>query len=143
MKLGALLKASCGRTYRNTSSFLSALGEISEPVPVDMTEIQSKGSFSKMAYCLLDDREYYSMKRKLFDKIIQCERHDEYAYYNSYNTEDKDLCESALIYTADMLDHGKVMYEIVDALGLHPMTVTAICKLFNDIKESANDEDEE
>ncbi len=140
MKLGSLIKAAGADTYRKTDSFVRWLNTPAPSVPIDFSELKNETGYTKKAYVLLESGEYSSLRRKLFDKIIQSEKHDRYTYYDRWDENQKTLCHSALVYTADMLDRNIPMYEIADSLGLNPMTVMEICKFFNELDEDCKED---
>ena len=158
MQLGKTIKSVSGKTMKTAGTvgkaagaiglgLLYVLAESSSYDPddhcydrgsIDITELKSKGGYSRKAFFLLDQKDYSSygrMREKLFDKIIQSEKNYKYASYRSWDEEETELCTNALVYVADMLDHGKMMNEIADGLSLKPGTVMAICKFFNDIDD--------
>ena len=137
MKLGAMLKAASAGAYQRTSRGWNGFVDFmtTPPPPLDLSELKGKEGYSKKAYLMLSDSSYSGLRRKLFDKIIQAEKRDRYAYYDSWDEDQKALCQSALVYTADMMDKGHPMYEISDALGLNPLSVMEICKFFNDLED--------
>lgn len=143
MKLNTVVKQTGGKGYRGTVNTLKFLGKIAEvmaaePEPIDWSDMQEKEGYSKKAFLLLSDYQYRSEKRKLFDKIMQSEKSDRYAYYHSFDDNETQLCETAVAFVADLLDHDKSMTEIAMFLNLQPKTVLDIVKFFNDTEEKEN-----
>ena len=141
MNLGKAVKKvgakgySAGSTFgTGVLNFLVAVSEY-ESRPTDWTYLKEKGGYCRKAYCLLENDKYRWEKEDLFRDIIRSEKNDKYAYYHSYDNEENTLCETALVYTADMLDHGKMMSEIADGLNLKPKTIMVICRFFNELED--------
>ena len=144
MKLNSVVKSVGSNGYKagkaigkGTLGILTFIAECSaseDPESIDISDLTSKGKNSQKAFILLDDYKYDSLKRDLCKKIIRSEENDRYATYCPWEEEQENLCKNAIIYVADMLDHGKMMYEIADNLGLQPSTVTEICRFFNKLE---------
>lgn len=129
MKIGKLIKHIGGKTYK----FFEI--KYVPPEPIDWSTIKNQDGYLKKAYCLLTNPKYSCTKYALFTNIIRYEKKDRWAQYDSFDENQESLCNTALVYTADMLDHGKSISEIPDALGLRPATVVEITKFFNMLDE--------
>lgn len=142
MQLGKVINHVALNGCRFANSVIDYLNTPVPPEePADLSELLSTKSYTRRAFLLLEDEDmqYRRLKQRLFDSILKSEKNDKFARWWSFEEDDTRFCKNAVIYTADMLDHGKMLSEIVDGLGLQPATVAVICKFFMDLEDESEE----